>query len=282
MREPPSLPGPTPRLPTIVLWLVPFALVLLYVLLVDQFFRDEARWTADLLPRILLLLLLVSALFSVLWFATAYATSLLLGEFVPLGILLLLAKIPSLNRHVIVTPPSRPDTTHEVWGRFGVLLLVTLGFELIFIVLLVHQGDLAPNLAVAHPIRIFVDELVAGVLLALVIAPAAPFLASRFQTRITDSLPFPLLWLALLLLVVGGVGILEFEVLPGVVFSPGLFLVSILLYAPAAWFVCLAFSRTEAQVQEAFLRRAWAARSAQFHFGRLRVTDEPEGTVREV
>lgn len=277
-----GVPQPAARLPTLVLWVVPFLLVLVYVLLVTQFFHAEARWTGAKLVGVTVLLLAVTALYSVFWFAVAYVTSLLLGAYVSFGILSLITKIPGIHRHVVVTPPQRPDTASEVWGRFGALLLITLGFEVIFMILIVQQGDLTPSLAINRPFRFFPDEALAGLGLALLIAPVAPFLGSRLRTRITDSLEFPLLWLAVLLLFVGGTSILVLEVLPGFVFHTGLFLTSILLYAPAAWYVSLAFSATEAHAQRLFLQRAWKSRSDRFHFGRLRVTDEPEGTTAEV
>jgi len=270
------------RLPTLWLWFVPFLLVIVYVVIVTQFFHAEAHWTGVRLIRVTVLLLLTAGAFSVVWFAVAYAASLLLGEYAAFGVLSLIARIPGINRHVIVTPPARPDTAHEVWGRFGVLLLITIGFELIFMILLVKGGDLAPQLAIDAPIRFFVYELLAGVGLALLIAPAAPFLASRARTRITDSLEFPYLWLALLLLIVGGASILEVEVLPGLVFNPALYFTSILIYAPAAWYVSLAFSRTEVEAQQRLLGRAWKARGGRLHFGKVNIVDEPEGTRSEV
>ncbi len=287
--EPPSHNPPSTgtgdsvyRLPTLLLWGVPFLLVVSYILIVTQFFHSQARWTGERLVGATVLLLLTTAIFSALWYGLAYGCSLLLGEWVPLGVLTLIAKIPGLDRHVVVTPPKRPDISKEVWGRFGILLFITLGFELIFMILVLHGGNLTPRLALDAPIRFFVYELLAGLGLAVLIAPAAPFLASRVRTRITDSLEFPLLWLAALLLVVGGASIVEVEILPGLVFDPALFLTSILLYAPAAWYVSLAFSRSEVLAQRGFLARAWKARGRQFHFGRLKVTDEPEGTVTEV
>jgi len=278
----PIVPGPAPRIPTLWLWFVPFLLVIAYVAVVTLFFHAEAHWTGYRLERVTILLLFTTAAFSFVWFGVAFAGSLLLGEYVPLGILQLITRIPGLNRHVIVTPPKRVDTVREVWGRFGILLLITIGFELIFMILLVKRGDLAPQLAINEPFRFFVYELLAGIGLALLIAPAAPFLASRVRTRITDSLEFPYLWLALLLLIVSGASVLEVEVLPGVVFDPALFFTSILVYAPAAWYVSLAFSRTEFRSQQRFLERAWRSRGGRFHFGRVKVTDDPEGTTVEV
>jgi len=278
----PAAPEPPFRLPTLWLWFVPFLLVLAYVAVVTQFFHAEAHWTGARLTRVTILLLVTSGAFSVVWFAIAYGASLVFGEYVAFGVLSLIARIPRINRHVVVTPPKRPDTAQDVWGRFGVLLLITIGFELIFMILLVKGGDLAPQLAIGSPIRFFTYELLAGLGLALLIAPAAPFLASRARTRITDSLEFPYLWLALLLLVVGGASILEVEVLPGFVFNPALFFTSILIYAPAAWYVSLAFSRTEAPAQQRFLERVWKARGGRFHVGRMDVVDEPEGTRSEV
>ena len=275
-------PEPATKLPTLVLWVVPFLLVLAYLFVVIRFFHAEARWTGVKWIEVTELLIVVTAIFSIVWYAIAYLFSLLLGEYAAFGVLSLITKIPGLHRHVIVTPPQRPDTAREVWGRFAILLLITLGFELIFMLLVVKRGDLAPRLAIGAPFRFLIDEFLAGLGLAILIAPAAPFLASRVRTRITDSLEFPLLWLAVLLLVVGGASALEYEVLPGVVFNPALFFTSILLYAPAAWYVSLAFSRTEAQAQNLFLQRAWRSRNRKFHFGRLKVTDEPEGTTTEV
>lgn len=280
--SPPSVPDPTTRLPTLILWVVPILLVLVYVVLVNQFFHAQAHWTGLRLVGVTVLLIGIVAVFSVLWYGVAYIASLLLGEFATVGILELIARFPGLHRHVIVTPPRRPDTASEVWGRFGVLLLVSLGFEVIFLILIVQQGNLAPNLAIDRPFRFFPDEALAGLGLAVLLAPAAPFLGSRLRTRITDSLEFPLLWLAVLLLVVGGTSILLVVVLPGFVFDPALFFTSILLYAPAAWYVCLAFSSTEVIAQRRFIQRAWRRRNRQFHFGKLQVVDEPEGTITEV
>jgi len=279
---PPIVPEPTTRLPVVVLWLVPFLLLFVYVLLVNQFFHAQAHWTGERLARVIVLLFLVAAAFSVLWFAVAYAASVLLGEFATWGVLRLIASLPGLHRHVILTPPERADTSQEVWGRFGVLLLISLGFEVIFMILIIQQGNLAPNFAIDRPYRFFLDEALAGLGLAVLLAPAAPFLGSRVRTRITDSLEFPLLWLAVLLLAVGGSSILLLEVLPGFVFSTSLFLTSILLYAPAAWYVCLAFSLAESLSQRRFLERAWRSRGRRFHFGRVEVVDRPEGTRTEV
>jgi hypothetical protein len=279
---PAAPPGKPFRLPTLWLWGVPFLLVLAYAAVVITFFHSQAHWTGYRFLLVTSLLLLTAGAFSVIWFAVAYGASLILGEVAPYGFLSLIARLPGINRHVVVTPPTRLDTPREVWGRFGILLVITLGFELIFMILLTQRGDLAPKLAVDAPVRFFLLELLAGVGLALIIAPAAPFLASRVRTRITDSLEFPLLWLALLLLVVGGASILEVEVLPGVVYDPALFFTSILVYAPAAWYVSLGFSRTEMRARQRFLERAWKARGGRFHFGRIKVSDEPEGTTTEV
>ncbi len=279
---PPELPPPAPRLPTLALWIIPFLLVLAYLVCVDLFFHDQARWTGDRIVGVALLLLAITLAFSLVWYAFAYGVALLLGEFVTLGVLMLISRIPGISRHVVLTPPSRTDTPREMWGRFGILLLIAIGFELIFMIVIVRRGELSPDLALDRPFVFFVDELFAGLLLAALLAPVGAFLASRFRTRITDSLEFPLLWLAALLLVVGGVSVLTVEVLPGAVFAPALFLVSILLYAPAAWFVCLAFSSSESRVHANFLRRAWRVRSGRFHFGRLKITDDPEGTTTEV
>lgn len=278
---PPALPDPNPRLPIVPLWVVPFLLVVGYVILVDVFFHDEARWTGDRLAGITVLLLGITLAFSFLWYGFAYVVAILLGEFVTLGTLVLFSKVPAVRRQVIVTIPSRPDSRAEVWGRFGILLLILLGFELIIMIVIVRVGDLSPSLVLGRPVVFFRDEAIAGVLLAVLLAPAGAFLASRLRTRITDSLEFPLLWLAGLLLLVGGVSVLEVEVLPGAVVDPGSFFVSVLFYAPAAWFVALAFSRSESRVQARFLRRAWRARSHRFHFGRLQIRDEPGGTTTD-
>lgn len=265
-----------------VLWLVPLALVLLYVLLVSTYFHHEAKWTGDKVVGATILLWGVTLAFSAAWFVIAWAASVLLGEYGTLGALMLIPQLPGLHRHVVLAPPTRPDTLTGVWGRFAILLLIAVGFELIFMVVIVKRGHLSPELVLNHPLDFFADELVAGVLLAVLLAPVGAFLASRFRTRITDSLEFPLLWLALLLLVVGGTGILEVEILPGALGDPALFFTSVLLYAPAAWFVCLAFSYSEWSVQNAFLKRARNARSARLHFGRIEVRDEPAGTRTEL
>ena len=276
------MPAASPRLPTLVLWLVPFGLVLAYVLLVNLFFHSEAHWAAERLLGASILLLGVTVAFSLAWFGIGWAASLLLGEYGSTGILLAIARFPGLKRHVVLTPPSRPDTPGEVWGRFGILLLIAIGFELIFMIVIVKGGHLAPNLVLDRPLLFFDDEFLAGVVLAVLLAPVGAFLGSRFRTRITDSLEFPLLWLAILLIVVGGTGVLELEVLPGAIGDPALFFVSVLFYAPAAWYVCLAFSYTEFTVQSRFLLRAWSFRSPKFHFGRIEVRDVPEGTRTEL
>jgi hypothetical protein len=274
----PSMPSPYPRLPVLVLWLVPVALVLAYAVLVVTFFHHEAKWTGTRFIGATILLLGVTVAFSAAWFGIAWLASVALGEYGALGVLVLIARFPGLHRHVVLTPPTRPDSPKEVWGRFGLLFLIALGFELIFMIVIVKGGKLAPSLVLVHPFYFFADEFVAGVLLAILLAPVGAFFASRFRTRITDSLEYPLLWLALLLLVVGGASVLEVVVLPGALGNPALFFTSVLLYAPAAWFVSLAFSFSEWRVQGAFLTRAWASRSARLHFGRVEIRDDPEGT----
>jgi len=278
----PSAPSPTRQLPVAALWVVPFVLVVLYVLVVHEFFHDEARWTDARVLGIALLLLGITLAYSLVWFVVGLASSRTVGVLVPLGVLVLLAKFPGVNRHVVATPPKRPDTPRETWGRFGILFVVTLGFELVYMVTVFQRGDLAPRFAVSRPIPFFLEEALAGLLLAVVLSPAGPYLASRTRLRITDSLEFPFLWLTLLLLVVGGVSVLALTLLPGVEFDPALFLTSVLLYAPAAWFVALGFCWKETAAQNLFLRHAWKYRSARFHFGRMKVTNEPDGTTVEV
>ena len=278
----PDNPEPETKVPVLLLWGVPLLLVLAYVLLVAEFFHSQARWTRSEFIYVTELLLVFTALFSLVWFGTAYLSSILLGEYASIAVLALITRIPKLNRHVIVTPSPIADRRGEVWSRFGILLLITLGYELIFMLIVVKRGDLAPHLAIGGPIRFLADEALVGFGLGVLIAPAAPFLAGRLKLRVTDSLEFPLLWLALVLFAVGGASVLEYEVLPGFVFDPVLFFTSILLYAPAAWYVALAFSRSEADARTAFLRRAWRMRGTKFHFGRVRVVDDPEGTITEV
>lgn len=278
----PFVPVPSTRLPVVLLWIIPLLFVVAYVLLVNTFFHDMARWTGSHVFGTSLVLLIVTFVFSLVWFGISYLAALVVGVFVPLGILLLLANVPGINRHVIVTPPTRADTPQEVWGRFGVLFVITLGFELLYMVTIFQRGDLNPAFAISRPFPFFFEEVLAGCLMALLLAPAGPFLASRTRLRITDSLELPLLWLTLLLLLIGGVSVLTVVLLPNVEFDPALFLVSVLLYAPAAWFVALAFSRSEVSAQGRFVRQAWRWRGARFHFGRLKVTDEPEGSTNEV
>jgi hypothetical protein len=264
------------------MWIVPFFLVALYVIVVATFFHDQAHWTGRKLEEVAILLLIVTLAFSFLWFGFACGVAIVLGELVPVGVLLLISRLPGISRHVVVTPPTRPDSSREVWGRFGILLLILLGFELILMITVVRRGELSPSLVLGEPFVFFRDEVLAGLLLAVLVAPVGAFLVSRLRTRITDSLEFPLLWLALLLLVVGGVSVLTAEVLPGAVVSPGQFLTSVLFYAPAAWFIALAFSRTEWAVQKAFVRRAWKYRSKRFHFGKILIKDEGDGATIEL
>ena len=279
---PPSAPSATHPLPFVALWVVPFVLVLVYVLVVHEFFHDQARWTDARVLGIVLVLLGVTLVYSLVWFAVGLAASRTVGVLVPLGVLLLLGRFPGVNRHVVISQPRRPDTPRETWGRFGIVFLVTLGFELVYMVTVFQRGDLSPQFAVSRPFPFFAEEALAGLLLAVVLSPAGPYLASRTRLRITDSLEFPFLWLTLLLLVVGGVSVLTVTLLPGVEFDTALFLTSVLLYAPAAWFVALAFTWEDTVSQNLFLRHAWKYRSARFHFGRLKVTDEPDGTTIEV
>jgi hypothetical protein len=280
--EVPSASSDTNPLPLVVLWLVPFVLVLVYALVVHEFFRDDARWTDAHFLGIVLALLGITLAYSLVWFVVSVAASRTVGVFVPLGMLVLLAGFPGVNRHVVITPPRRPDTARETWGRFGILFLVILGFELVYMVTVFQRGDLAPQFAVGRPLAFFLEEALAGLLLAVILSPAGPYFASRARLRITDSLEFPLLWLTLLLLVVGGVTVLAVSFLPRVAFDPLLFLTSVLLYAPAAWFVALAFAWEETVAQNLFFRRAWKHRSARLHFGRISVIDEPGGTTTEV
>jgi len=261
------------------MWLAPVLLVLAYVALVAFFYHDQARWTETRIVYGTFLLLAITLAFSALWFAFAYGLALLLGEFVPVGVLLLVSRLPRVRRHVVVTPPSRPDSAREVWGRFWILFAVLLVFELVFMIVIVRRGELNPGLVLGQPVVFFRDEAISGLVLAALLAPVGALLVGRLRTRITDSLEFPLLWLGLVLLIVGGVSVLTSDVLPGAIVSPGLFLTSVLFYAPAAWYVALAFSRCESSVQRRFLRRAWKARGGRFHFGRIQVTDDPDGTT---
>ncbi|MGD1099424.1 MAG: hypothetical protein ABR888_03660 [Thermoplasmata archaeon] len=279
---PPQAPAPPKGLPLILLWVVPFLLVLVYVVLVHEFFHDQARWTDARSLGIALVLLGVILAFSFVWFVVGLVSSRTLGVLVPLGVLLLIARLPGLNRHVVITPPQHPDTPAEMWGRFGALFVVTLGFELVYMVTVFQRGDLAPQIAINRPFSFFLEEVLTGVLLAVILAPAAPYLSSRARLRITDSLNFPFLWLTIILLVVGGATVLAVTLLPGVAFDTALFFTSILLYAPAAWFVALAFTWEETVAQNLFFRYAWKYRFSRFHFGRMKVTDEPEGTITEV
>jgi hypothetical protein len=266
----------------IALWVVPFVLVLVYAIIVHDFYHAEAHWTDARYATIVLTLLLITLAYSIIWFAIAFAASRSIGVLVPLGVLLLLARFPRVNRHVVITPPKRADTPREVWGRFGILFVIALGFELIYMITIFQRGDLDPRFAVSRPVPFFLEEILAGILLAVILSPAGPFLLSRVRLRITDSLEFPLLWLTLLLLVVGGIDVVEAAVIPGFTVDTALFLTSILLYAPAAWFVALAFSWEETVAQDLFLGEAWKHRSGRLHFGRLQITDEPEATTTDV
>lgn len=266
----------------IELWLVPLVFVVGYALVVLEFFHDQARWTDAHFAGIVIVLLGVTLLFSLAWFGVALAASRTIGVLVPLVVLLAIVRIPGLDRHAVIEAPRRPDSPRETWGRFGIVFFVTLGFELIYMITVFQRGDLAPRFALDRPLAFFVEEFLAGLLLGIILSPAAPYLMSRARLRITDSLEFPFLWLMLLLLVVGGVTVLAITLLPGFAINAALFLTSILFYAPAAWFVALAFCWEDHVVQNLFLRQAWTRRSDHFHFGRMSVTDEPEGTTTRV
>lgn len=266
-----------------MLWAVPFALVALYVVLAATFFHGDARWTGARLGAggVALVVLVATLAYSVVWFGVAYVAALSLGVLLPLGVLLGLGRLPLMRRHVVIALPSRADTAQEVWGRFGVLFAVTLGFELLFMVILFQRGELSPRFAVARPFDFFFDEALAGLLLGVVLAPSAPFLAGRVRLRIVDSLEFPFLWLALLLLVLGGASLAVLVLLPRIASDPSLFFLSVLVYAPAAWFVALGYSRSEFVAQCRFVEYAWRRRGAQFHFGQLEVREtDTEAPVR--
>jgi len=280
--RPPSAPRAARSLPVLGLWLVPLAFVAAYGLVVLEFFHDQARWTDAHFVGIVIVLLGVTLAFSLAWFGAALVASRTLGVLVPLGVLLAIVRIPGLNRHAVVEAPVRPDTPRETWGRFGIVFVVTLGFELIYMITVFQRGDLAPRFALDRPFAFFVEEFLAGLLLAIILSPAGPYLMSRARLRITDSLEFPFLWLMLLLLVVGGITVLAITLLPGVTINAPLFLTSILFYAPAAWFVALAYCWHDTAVQNLFFAQAWKRRSDHFHFGRMSVTDEPEGTTTTV
>jgi hypothetical protein len=284
LTSPPQVPPPSTRIPALFLWIVPFGLVLTYIVVVLEFFRSQARWTqAHLgLTGISLTFFGIILIFSVLWFGLAYLASRYLGPPVARGLLLGLSKLPFYRRHVVISAPTRPDTAREVWGRFGILFGITLGFELLYMLLLFRHGELSPQFTVSHPLIFFFDEAFAGFLLAVTLAPAAPFLLSRVRLRIVDSLELPLLWLALVLLVIGGTSLAVAVLLPRITVDPALFFTSILLYAPAAWFVALGFSRAEYLSQNDFLRQAWSHRGVWFHYGQLYAFDGSSGTEVEV
>ncbi len=278
------MPPPSTRVPVLVLWVVPFGLVLAYFLLVLTFFRSEARWTTAHfgLTGISLTFIGIIFVFSILWFGVAYLASRFLAPLVGQAVLLALTKVPFYRRHVVITTPLRSDTSTEVWGRFSLLFGISLGFELLYMLLLLRHGEFSPQFAVSRPLTFFFDEAFAGFLLAVTLSPARPFSASRVRLRIVDSLEFPLLWLALVLLAIGGVSLAIAVLLPRITLDPALIFTTILIYAPAAWFVSLAFSHGEFVSQNEFLRRAWSHRSHSFHFGRLYALDQTTGTDVEV
>lgn len=281
---PPQVPGSTPKVPTLLLWVVPVLLVVSYVVLASTFFHAEARWTDARVgvAGLALSVVLATLLYSLVWFAVAYAAAISIGVFLPLWVLVALGKLPVLRRHIVIAVPNRPDTPNEVWGRFGILFAVTLGFELLYMVILFQRGELTPRIVVLRPSSFFFEEALAGLLLGVAMAPAGPFLLGRVRLRIVDSLEFPFLWLTLLLLIVGGVSLAVVVLLPRIVVDPGLFFLSILVYAPAAWFIALGFSRAETAAQNRFLRRAWDRRGPNFHFGQLEVRETESDARIEV
>lgn len=121
-------------------WVVPLLLVVSHVVLVDAFFRDQARWTCARLLAITLLLLGIALAFSLIWNTVAYGAAVLLGEFATLGVLRLLSQIPGLERDIVLTAPGRAHSRRGVWGRFGILFLIAIGFELIFMIVIL-RGD---------------------------------------------------------------------------------------------------------------------------------------------
>jgi hypothetical protein len=267
-------------LPALALWGVPFLLVALYVVRVGAFFHAEARWTSSGLGEIGLavVVLFATLAYSLLWYAVAYAAALSVGAFLSLGVLVVLGKLPVFRRHVVIAVPNRPDTPREVRDRFGVLFLVALCFELLYLVILFQRGELSPRFAVSRPTSFFFDEAIAGLLLGIILAPAGPFLAGRLRRRIVDSLEFPFLRLTLLLLVVGGASLAVVVLLPRIELNPALFFLSILVYAPAAWFIAPGFSRAEVAAQNLFLARAGRRRGPSFHFGQLEVRETESRT----
>ena len=267
----PPIPGPYPLLPTYWLWGVPFLFVGTYVLLVLTFYRDEAHWTGAGPFVVPLTILLTTAGYSVIWFFIAWGGALTVGVFVPIGVLLLLGKLPIARRHTVIEVPDRPDTPRVVWGRFALFFLVALGFELLFMIVLFHRGLLSPRIVVSHPEEFFLDEGLGGLVLALLLAPAGPYFASRLRLRIVDTLPFPYVWLAALLFVIGGTTIALLVLLPGITHEPAVFFLSILLYAPGAWYLALGYSRAEWKAQTLFVSHVWPRRGPNLHFGQIEV-----------
>ena len=260
---------------------MPFLFVAAYVLLVLEFYHDEAHWTGLGFGLVLFEIGLTTAAYAVVWFFLAWGAAVSVGVLVPLGVMLLLGRIPIARRHAVVEVPDRVDTAFEVWGRFGLVFAIALGFELLFMIVLFHRGLLSPRIIVEHPELFFFDEGIAGVLLGVLLAPSGPYISARLKLRITDALPFPYLWLALLLLVIGGTTLAVLVVLPGLEREPAVFFLSILLYAPAAWFIALAYSRSEWSAQLRFLDHAWRHRDSHFHVGQLEARDTgSDQTVR--
>jgi hypothetical protein len=252
-------------------------MVAAYILLVLTFYHDEAHWTGAPFVGVTLTIVITTAIFSLIWYGVAWFAALSLGVYAPLGFLLLVGRLPIGRRHAIVQVPDRADTPREVWGRFVLVFLVALGYELLFMIILFHRGLLSPHVIVLRPELFFFYEGIAGVILGVALAASGPYFASRVRLRIADSLPFPFVWLTLTLLVIGGTTLALLVVLPGIQREPLVFFLSILIFAPAAWFVALGYSRAEWRAQNYFLARAWPRRGPYLHFGDLEVRESDTG-----
>jgi hypothetical protein len=110
----PPAPNPLPLPP----WLVPFVHVLVYAVDACAFFHREARGTDARLVGIVLVLPGIMLAYSLVWFVVGVLANLTVGVFVPLGMSVLPAGFPGVNRPIVIAAP-RPS--RGTWRRFGLL-----------------------------------------------------------------------------------------------------------------------------------------------------------------
>ncbi len=267
------------RMRTLLLWPVPALFVVLYLLLI-RFFH-AAAWSPLIGYGLLGLLLIAILVFSPVWYAVGWLSGRFLGTYAPWTVLRLLASLPLWPRRVVLTPLGQTPEGYGRTAKFLTLFALVLVFEVIYLAGSQRRGVTDPFEGSVLAGRFLLDVLLGGVLLGLLLSPAAPHLLGRLRLHIVGTLEFPMLWLTMMLLLVGGVTAALYALFPFTNGGLSHLLLSLLVYAPAAWYLSLGFLATDGLASDGLLSLARSHPTPGIVVGRLQVREESTGKVTE-